>query len=71
MEGLNGFLLALAALAAPVAVIIGLFAKRTANKAEAQISEVHILVNSKMTDALTRIEVLEAQLKEARGGSSV
>jgi len=67
MEGLSGLFLAVAALAAPISVIIGLFAKRTANKAEAQISEVHILVNSKMTDALNRIEVLEAQLKEARG----
>jgi hypothetical protein len=64
MEGLASLLVGIAAVAAVAVSYVK--SNKTAQEAKAQVAEVHILVNSKMTDALKRIEILEAQLKEAR-----
>ena len=58
-------------LAAPVVTLVGYFrAKTRARATDDRVQEVHILVNSKMSDAVARIEQLEKQLAEAKNAAA-
>jgi hypothetical protein len=63
MDSIANILIAVAAVAAVWVSYIK--TKSYAKQGQQQIAEVHVLVNSKMAEALKRIETLEAQLKEA------
>jgi len=57
----------LVGIAAIASVVVGYFkTKKLATEGQKQVAEVHILVNSKMSDALARIEALEKELAAAK-----
>ena len=67
LEPTTALILAVAAVLTQAAIIVGYFkTKNRQKKGDERVEEIHVLVNSKMSDALARIDELEKELRVAR-----